>query len=186
MSRWSPWRLSTAAGRAIPALGWISQRGWSERLTRSLPPRYEGPSANGARAQELRALLAGPRPLRRSGRGRHFDLDALAAELAAAWMPGMPVPNATWAQLPTRRKLAHYDAIADEIVVSPTLDDARVPEYVMRFVVYHELLHKAIGVRSVNGRRRVHTAAFRRAESRFPNAASARTFLSRMDEHLDL
>nr|WP_242040447.1 hypothetical protein [Anabaena subtropica] len=52
-------------------------------------------------------------------------------------------------------------------MISSTLDDAKVPEFVVEFVLYHELLHKYHGTKWVQGRRMVHTQEFRTNESKF-------------------
>ena len=45
--------------------------------------------------------------------------------------------------------------------------------------MYHELLHKKLGVGWQNGRRAVHTPEFRRQEKRFEQCAMAETALRR-------
>ena len=47
------------------------------------------------------------------------------------------------------------------------LNDERVPKYVVEFVMYHELLHKAHGIGFATSRRTMHTPAFRADERRF-------------------
>ncbi len=49
-----------------------------------------------------------------------------------------------------------------------------VPAYAVDFVMYHELLHKQLGVKVVNGRRYAHTPAFREAELAFKRYDDAR------------
>jgi hypothetical protein len=63
-------------------------------------------------------------------------------------------------------------------MISMSLDSADVPAYVVEFIVYHELLHKTMGTRLVNGRRHSHTSAFRKAERAFRQYAEAQTFLA--------
>jgi hypothetical protein len=43
--------------------------------------------------------------------------------------------------------------------------------------MYHELLHKVMGSKVVNGRRYAHTPAFREAERAFPRYEEAEAFL---------
>ncbi len=99
--------------------------------------------------------------------GRHHNLNASFDRVNRAYFGGrMPRPKLTWNATFTRRKLGHYDFHTDTVMLSITLDDAKVLNYVVDYVMYHELLHKQLGVRAVNGRRRVHTPEFRRAERR--------------------
>jgi len=86
----------------------------------------------------------------------------------AAYFQGeMPRPGLTWSRQVTGRKFGHYDSTRDVVMVSMSLDTPAVPAYVVDFVVYHELLHKRLGVHWQNDRRAVHTPAFRREERRF-------------------
>jgi hypothetical protein len=43
--------------------------------------------------------------------------------------------------------------------------------------MYHEMLHKAFGVKAINGRRYAHTPAFRAAEAKFHHYQEAQEFL---------
>ncbi len=63
-------------------------------------------------------------------------------------------------------------------MISRTLDYADVPAFVIDFVMYHELLHKKLGVAWRNGRRAVHTPAFRREENRFEQYTAAEAALA--------
>ena len=46
--------------------------------------------------------------------------------------------------------------------------------------MYHELLHKALGAKIVNGRRYVHTHEFRVAERKFKEYEKAQAFLTQL------
>jgi hypothetical protein len=61
--------------------------------------------------------------------------------------------------------------------MSRTLDDLNVPEIVVEFVLYHELLHKHHGAKLVNGKRMVHTPEFRRSERKFKFYQEAQRWL---------
>jgi hypothetical protein len=52
-------------------------------------------------------------------------------------------------------------------MISITLDDHDVPAFALDFVMYHELLHKKHGSKTVNGRRLSHSQAFRAEERQF-------------------
>jgi hypothetical protein len=55
-----------------------------------------------------------------------------------------------------------------------------VPEFVVDFIVYHELLHKKHGLRWSGSRAHAHTPEFRRDERRFPGMAEAERVLRRI------
>ncbi|MFN2286346.1 MAG: topoisomerase II, partial [Anaerolineae bacterium] len=86
----------------------------------------------------------------------------------------------TWNKTLTHRKFGHYQTTTNTVMLSLSLDDAAVPPYVVDFVMYHELLHKHLGIKFVNGRRYAHTAEFRDAERRFAQYAQAETFLAQL------
>lgn len=65
-------------------------------------------------------------------------------------------------------------------MISITLDDPQVPPYVIEFVMYHELLHKEVGIQLVNGRRYAHTTAYKEKEKRFHSYEKARAFLDQL------
>jgi predicted metal-dependent hydrolase len=73
--------------------------------------------------------------------------------------------------------MGHYDYFRDIVMLSVTLDAPDVPDFVIDYVMYHELLHKAMGAEVVNGRRYAHTPAFREAERKFPRYDEAEAFL---------
>lgn len=136
------------------------------------PPAGPGGAGDsGALIQDLDddAVGAGaPRAADLRATGRHHNLNASFDRVNRVYFGGrMPRPVLTWNATYTQRKLGHYDVHADTVMLSITLDDPKTPAYVVDFVMYHELLHKQLGVRAVNGRRRMHTPEFRRAERRF-------------------
>lgn len=114
---------------------------------------------------DLESFAAPPPP---PSRGRAHDLNEIFARVNAAYFGGlMPKPILTWNRTLTARKFAHYQPSRDTIMISVTLDDPKVPAFVLDFVMYHELLHKKHGSMTVNGRRLSHSPAFRAEERRF-------------------
>lgn len=75
-------------------------------------------------------------------------------------------PALAWASRPGRWRFGSYDHVRDRILINRRLGQADVPTYVLDFVMYHELLHRQVGIRW--GRRRgVHHAEFRAKERQF-------------------
>ncbi len=90
-------------------------------------------------------------------------------------------PALSWSRTRSTRRFGHQDADHGCIVISRALDDAKVPEFVLDYVVYHELLHIAIPPRMGSGRKRiVHPKEFRDAEARYPHQKEAEAWLSRI------
>jgi len=91
-------------------------------------------------------------------------------------------PHLVWSSRLTYRKFGHYQWDIDTVMISRTLDNNRVPEYLLDYVMYHELLHKKMGIRDVNGRRISHTSEFRAAEKRFNRFEEAKKRLVRLSK----
>lgn len=113
-----------------------------------------------------------------NSRGRRFDLTAIRDALNRAYF-GEPVevPVVWGASRRTRRRrsirLGSYCYEERVIRIHPALDQNFVPAYVVAGVVYHEMLHHALGARDENGRRLVHTREFRECEARFAHYRKA-------------
>ncbi len=114
----------------------------------------------------------------KDGRGAVYDLSVLFERVNARYFGGaLPRPRLAWGGRLTRRKFGHYEPAADTIMLSPTLDAAGVPQFVVEFVLYHEMLHKSLGVTVRNGRRYAHTPKFRRREREFERYEEAQAVL---------
>ncbi|HEY4758584.1 MAG TPA: hypothetical protein VIH43_08495, partial [Chthoniobacterales bacterium] len=61
------------------------------------------------------------------------------------------------------------------IRINPALDQAFVPPWFLRYVLYHEMLHSVVPDETLSrNRRRVHTEEFNRREREFPGYRRAR------------
>ncbi|OUL28139.1 SprT-like family protein [Nostoc sp. T09] len=110
--------------------------------------------------------------------GKFYNLDDLFNKLNHEYFAGHLVkPRLAWSKITTYRKFAHYEPARDRVVMSLTLDNANIPEFVTEFVLFHELLHKYHGTKWVNGRRMVHTPEFRSDENKFQLYAEAQRWL---------
>jgi hypothetical protein len=89
-------------------------------------------------------------------------------------------PHLVWNNRMTRRKFGHYQEDTNTVMVSISLDHPRVPEYVIDYVMYHELLHQKLGARLKNKRRYTHTPEFKKKELDFPRIKEAQRFLSKL------
>jgi hypothetical protein len=129
------------------------------------------------RAQDLARRERG-RKLISSARGSVYDLDKMFQRLNRRHFDEeLEKPVLTWSQRRTRRILGHHDAVHDTIVISKTLDHADVPEWLVEYVLYHEMLHIKHPARLIKGRRYYHTNAFRAEEQRFPYYKEAQQWL---------
>jgi len=75
-----------------------------------------------------------------------------------------------------RVTLGSYCRDSRTIRINPLLDRKGVPRFFLEFIIYHEMLHAALGTVVANGRRRVHTSEFRRREKQFSAYGQAVTW----------
>ncbi len=116
--------------------------------------------------------------------GVHYDLGESFERVNRRFFgDNLARPRLTWSRTFTGRKFGHYDPIRDTVMISSSLDHADVPAFVVDFVMYHELLHKKLGVGWRNGRQAVHTPEFKAEEMRFEQRAAAKTALAALARH---
>jgi hypothetical protein len=119
-----------------------------------------------------------------NAKGKSYDLDQLFNKINCEYFAAsLTKPRLTWSQIQTYRKFGHYEPVRDRVVVSLTLDDANIPEFVVEFVLYHELLHKYHGAKLVNNKRMVHTSEFRAWERQFKFYNEADAWLHKLACH---
>lgn len=113
--------------------------------------------------------------------GNFYNLNQLFDKINHEYFAAKLVkPRLAWSQIKTYRKFGHYEPARDRIVLSLSLDSAKVPEFVVEFVLYHELLHKHHGTKWVNGKRMVHTSEFRNDERKFKLYQQADNWLKKL------
>jgi hypothetical protein len=161
---------------------------------------------SGRRARRSRELLERwiadalarhpPPPVRESSlstRGRHHDLARLAADLLErefaedSGLRNSP-PRLTWGRTSARGprrglRLGSYDAELALVRIHPALDQPAVPDWFVRYVLFHELLHAIHPpVRSSAGRWIRHGEQFRAREDAYPDLERALAWEKR---HID-
>lgn len=112
--------------------------------------------------------------------GKHYDLDEIFNLLNEMYFENsIPKPALTWSVKNTYRILGHYDSTHQTISISKSLDDQRVPSFVIGYVVFHEMLHIKYPTKYSNGRRYSHTPAFRRDEKEYLYFEEAEEWIER-------
>ncbi len=110
--------------------------------------------------------------------GKHHSLVRLYEEVNADFFNNqVEIRKIGWSLRKGWRRLGHYDPIHHTITVSPALDSGKVPEFVVRYIVYHEVLHAVFGEESSTPSRRHHPPEFQRAEKAYPDYERAKKFL---------
>jgi hypothetical protein len=132
-----------------------------------------------ARAREARRTR-GRRPRMRVARGDFHDLEASFERISAVYFSSSieRIPL-SWSRQRSRYTLGRYDASHHVVYISRILDQAGVPDYVLDYVMYHELLHARHHTQVKKNRLITHTREFRQEESRFRDYTRAREWLRR-------
>lgn len=197
-------RVSLGRSRTQPVRASRDGEIWSMRLHRMFAQAPDGVLTDlaswlkaGRRARAASARLDSwidkslaeiPPPPARSPklhpRGRCYDLRDLAAriaqaELAGEFGPEAPLPRLTWgrrARSSSRRslRLGSFEPAARLVRLHPVQDQRGVPEWFVRFVLFHELLHAVHPpAKDASGRWIHHGSQFRRRERAHPDYARA-------------
>lgn len=103
-----------------------------------------------------------------AGRGKNYDLATIFSKLNQEYFEGkLEQPRLMWSARKSIRRLGTYQPDSDTITINKSLDGNDIPHYLVEYVMYHEMLHKKIGLKEVNGRHYAHTKEFKKAEKRY-------------------
>lgn len=127
-----------------------------------------------ARIEELGGLVD-------KSAGKVYHLAHSFDRVNAAYFEGqIPRPRLIWSKSLTQRVFGHYNFAHDTVMVSRSLDHAEVPEFVVDFIMYHELLHKKLGLRWEKNRKKAHPPEFRREMQKFRQYQEAKDVIKRI------
>ncbi len=122
-------------------------------------------------AHDLNAVLS--RTIFSTGLYRDFEAIPSSEKVLA-------LPKVFWSREKSRRRLAFYDSAANEVVVSRLFDSEKVPEFVIQYLLFHELLHAKHDPyyeRGETKRRMVHHGDFKKEERSFAQYDEAEKWL---------
>ena len=112
--------------------------------------------------------------------GTHHDLGPLFVDLNQRYFENLlPLPRLSWSKRGWRSLLGCFDPALQQIVLNRELDRRTVPEYVVAYVLYHEMLHLKHPMKFARCRRESHSPSFRKEEKKFRDYQSAMKFLDR-------
>jgi hypothetical protein len=113
--------------------------------------------------------------------GRHYDLGPLFDRLNREYFEGaLPRPHIAWSTRGWHRQFGCYDPGPNQIVLNRRMDRPEIPQFVVEYVLFHEMLHVKHPTRRSGCTLVSHSREFRGEEKRFPQFASARKYLDRM------
>lgn len=108
-----------------------------------------------------------------------LDLDQAFERVNRTYFGGrLDAPKMSWSARTSKSIMGKYNYTTDTLTINRLLNQDDTPIYVIEFLIYHELLHKALGYQVVNDRRRVHTPNFRKLERAFPRYNEANEYLT--------
>ncbi len=113
--------------------------------------------------------------------GKFFDLAEIFHKINNVFFNNtLQQPVIRWSARPNKCRMGTYNYQTDTIMINKALDQRNTPDYVIEFVMYHEMLHKALGYDQNGDRRIAHTTKFRKLEKKFPNYEKAESFINRL------
>ncbi len=116
--------------------------------------------------------------------GQYFNLEQVYHRVSEKYFNGsLEKPNLTWNKQLTRRKLGHYSADTDTVMISIALDKPDTPRFLIDYVMYHELLHKKIGFVQRSNKRYAHTTEFHAQEKKFVQYQAVKEYLKQRKYH---
>lgn len=107
--------------------------------------------------------------------GHVHDLQRLYDEVNAEFFSDSVDVPITWGKLPSKRnrrsiRFGSYSPEDRLIRIHPCLDQDFVPEFFVRYIVFHEMLHAHLGIQThPSGRRIIHSKTFNRMERAYPD-----------------
>jgi SprT-like family len=118
------------------------------------------------------------RKVLRSPMGETYNLEEIFEELNMAYFHGlMARPQLGWSPTCSRTTLGHYDPSHNVIVISRLFDSRRASRTVVKFIMFHEMLHLKYPAKHRAARRCVHTREFKEAEAAFEGYRQAKAAL---------
>ena len=121
------------------------------------------------------------RPAPAPAQGEHYDLVSLFDHLNKQYFAdALPRPHIAWSSRNWRRQFGCYDPGPNQIVLNRRMDKPGVPQFVVEYVLYHEMLHVKHPTRRSGCSLISHSPEFRNEEKRYEHFHAARKFLDQL------
>lgn len=160
----------------------LLSRVYRRRAPRSLvQPYLQYARSDRTRGRIHRMRRRRVRPLLTPPQGRHYDLGSLFERLNHQYFGGeLQRPRIGWSTRSWRRQFGCYDPGPNQIVLNRRMDRPEIPQFVVEYVLFHEMLHVKHPTRRSGCTLLSHSPEFRGEEKRFAQFAIARKFLDRL------
>jgi hypothetical protein len=127
---------------------------------------------------------------RLSAQGRYYDLERLMGEVNRNYFQSCLDLNITWFKHKRRRIRSQftfglYHQPLKLVKINSLLDTPEVPEYILSYVIYHEMLHHVYpSYCDIKGKRKIHHQEFKEMEKQFSEYDRARSWIEHNRERL--
>ena len=160
----------------------LLSRMYRRRAPRALvQPYLEYARSDRTRGRIHRMRRTRVRPVRTMPQGRHYDLGLLFDHINQQYFGGeLQRPHIGWSRRSWRRQFGCYDPGPNQIVLNRRMDRPGIPQFVVEYVLFHEMLHVKHPTRRSGCTLVSHSPEFRGEEKRFAQFAIARKFLDRL------
>jgi hypothetical protein len=113
-----------------------------------------------------------------SPEGKYYDLRNVFMRVNKQYFAGLlATPQLTWSQKRSFRKLGSYAPDIDSVTISRAFDAPAIPEIAIDFIMYHELIHKKLGVKRAQSHKHNHNKKFKTLEKQFIHFEQANKFI---------
>ena len=153
---------------------------------RRLPRAIVAPYLTYARSDRTRSRISRMRrrrvrPKLASPQGRQHDLAALFDQLNTRYFGGeLRRPHVGWSLRGWRRQFGCYDPGPNQILLNRRMDRPGIPQFVVEYVLFHEMLHVKHPTRRSGCTLLSHSPEFRAEEKRFEQFTLARKVLDHL------
>ncbi len=153
---------------------------------RKLPQALVQPYLTYARSDRTRFRISRMRSRRvrlkhTAPQGRQYDLAALFDQLNSKYFAGeLSRPHIGWSVRGWRRQFGCYDPGPNQILLNRRMDRPGIPQFVVEYVLYHEMLHVKHPTRRSGCTLLSHSPEFRAEEKRFEHFSLARKVLDHL------
>lgn len=101
--------------------------------------------------------------------GEVYNLKEIYNQLNQSYFDNrVKMPRIGWSKKRSYSRLGFYDPRRDLLVISRIFDSSKVPQIIIYYLMYHEMLHIVFPTKEHNGRRNVHSKEFRSRERQYP------------------
>jgi hypothetical protein len=171
---------------SLPVLEGAAALLLSRIYRRRAPKSLTQPYIAYARSQRTRQRIermrrSRVRPAAVNARGHFFDLSQIFDSLNGKFFAGsLARPHLGWSARSWHRQFGCYDPGPNQILLNRRMDHPAVPQFVVEYVLYHEMLHVKHPTRRSGCSLISHSREFRAEEKLFPEFDRARRFLDRL------